>query len=76
MTNTDECLSTHWRSAQPLAPRPLYILSTRASDWDSELAVDLFFFRMTENQLKHKRPTEIRGWQQNLKEFNSKAQES
>lgn len=54
MTNTDECLATHWRSAQPLTPRPLYILSTRASDWDSEVAVDLFFFRMTEDQQKHK----------------------
>lgn len=55
MTNTDECLVTHWRSAQTLTPRSLYILSTRASDWDSEVALDLFFFRMTGDQQKNKR---------------------
>ena len=60
MTNTDECLATHWRSAQPLTPRPLYILSTRASDWDSEVAVGLFFLRMTEDQQQHK-PESVRG---------------
>ena len=73
MTNTDECLATHWRCAQPLTPRPLYILRSRASDWDSEVAVDVFSFRMTEDQQKSKRLTEIRGWQQNREELNPKA---
>ena len=73
MTNTDECLATHRRCAQPLTPRPLYILRSRASDWDSEVAVDVFSFRMTEDQQKSKRLTEIRGWQQNREELNPKA---
>lgn len=68
MTNTDECLATHWRSAQPLTPRPLYILSTRASDLDSEVAGDVFFFQMTEDQQKLKHLGEIHGWQQNQEE--------
>lgn len=75
MTNTDACLATHWRSAPRLTPRPPYFLSAGAPDWDSEAAVDLFFFRMTEDQQKHKRLTEICGWQQNIEELNSTAQE-
>lgn len=61
MTNTDECLATHWRCVQPLTPRPLYILSLRASDWDSEVSIDVFFFWMTEDQQEHERLTEIHG---------------
>lgn len=73
MTNTDECRATHWRCVQPLAPRPLYILSLRASDWDSEVSVDLFFFRMTGDQQEHKRQIEICGRQRNREAWNSKA---
>ncbi len=75
MTNTDECLATHWRCAQSLTLRPLYILSSGASDWDSEVAAVVFFFRMTEDQQKHKQLIEIRGRQKNRGELNSKARE-